>query len=118
GTLITRRGDVKPELYVLLNGRADVCRGDAGQVIRTLARGDVVGEMGLVRRRARTADVVAAEDTDYLVLDARFLQRIRRQYPRTAATVFLNLTRILSDRLESTTDALTGPTRTAASVSS
>jgi len=118
GTLITRRGDVKPELYVLLNGRADVQRGDAGPVLRTLTRGDVVGEMGMVRRRARSADVVAAEDTDYLVLDQRFLQRIRRQYPRTAATVFLNLTRILSDRLESTTDALTGPARSAASASS
>ncbi len=118
GTLITRRGDVKAELYVLLNGRAEVRRGDGGPPIRTLTRGDVVGEMGLVRRRARSADVVAAEDTDYLVLDQRFLQRIRRQYPRTAATVFLNLTRILSDRLESTTDALTGPARPAASVSS
>ena len=109
GGFITRRGDVKPELYVQLNGRADVRRGDVGPVIRTLTRGDVVGEMGLVRGRPRSADVVAAEDTDYLVLDRRFLQRIRRQYPRTAATVFLNLTRILSDRLESTTDALSGP---------
>lgn len=118
GTFITRRGDVKQELYVLLNGRADVRRGDAGPVIRTLARGDVAGEMGLVRRRPRSADVVAAEDTDYLVLDQRFLQRIRRQYPRTAAAVFLNLTRILSDRLESTTDALTGPARSASSASS
>jgi hypothetical protein len=47
------------------------------------------------------------------VLDQRFLQRLRRQYPRTAATVFLNMTRILSDRLESTTDALIGPIRCA-----
>ena len=118
GTFIARRGDVKPELYVLLNGRADVHHGDGGPLIRTLTRGDVVGEMGLVRLRARSADVVAAEDTDYLVLDQRFLHRLRRQYPRTAATVFLNLTRILSDRLEATTDALAGPTRSAASASS
>jgi predicted RND superfamily exporter protein len=113
GAFIARLGDVRPELYVLLNGQADVRRGDAGQVIRTLVRGDVVGEMGLVRHRARSADVVATEDTDYLVLDQRFLQRLRRQYPRTAATVFLNMTRILSDRLESTTDALIGPIRCA-----
>ena len=117
GTFITRRGDVKPELYVLLNGRAEVHRAD-GPVIRALTRGDVVGEMGLVRLRARSADVVAVEETDYLVLDQRFLHRLRRQYPRTAATVFLNLTRILSDRLESTTDALTGPARSVASASS
>jgi hypothetical protein len=106
GTFLTRRGEMKAELYVLLSGRVDVCRGEDGAIIRSLARGDVIGEMGLVRQRPRSADVVVGEDTEYLVLDGRFLRRLRRQYPRIAATVFLNLTRILSDRLESTTDEL------------
>jgi CRP-like cAMP-binding protein len=97
---------------VLLNGCVHVRR-NGGPPIRTLERGDVVGEMGLVRRRVRSADVVVAEDTDYLVLDAHALQRLRDQYPRTAAVMFLNLTRILSDRLESTTDALDEPARSA-----
>jgi predicted RND superfamily exporter protein len=106
GTFITRTGELKAELYVLLKGRADVRRGDSDLVIRTLGRGDVIGEMGLVRRRPRSADVVVVDDAEYLVLDDRFLARIRRQYPRIAATVFLNLTQVLSDRLESTTDQL------------
>jgi predicted RND superfamily exporter protein len=105
GALITRRGELKPEMYVVLRGRADVQR-DVGPVIHSLGRGDVIGEMGLVRQRPRSADVVAVEDTEFLVLDARFLQRLRRQYPRIASTVFWNLSRILSDRLEVTTDAL------------
>jgi predicted RND superfamily exporter protein len=105
GAFIAKRGEMKPELYVLLNGRADVFRSD-NRPIRTLGRGDVVGEMGLVRHQVRSADVVAAEDMEYLALDERFLHRLRRRYPRIAATVFLNLTRILSDRLETTTDAL------------
>ena len=106
GTFLTRRGEMKAELYVLLSGRADVCRGEDGAVIRSLGRGDVIGEMGLVRQRPRTADVIIGEATEYLVLDGRFLRRLRRQYPRIAASVFLNLTRILSDRLETTTDEL------------
>jgi uncharacterized membrane protein YdfJ with MMPL/SSD domain len=106
GTFITRTGELKAELYVLLNGRADVRRAHSDLVIRSLARGDVIGEMGLVRHRPRSADVVVVEEAEYLVLDERFLARIRRQYPRIAATVFLNLTRVLSDRLESTTDQL------------
>jgi CRP-like cAMP-binding protein len=108
GTLITRRGEVKEELYVLLNGRVDVRPREGEQVIRSLGRGEVIGEMGLVRQRPRSADVVVAERTEYLVLDGGFLMRIRRRYPRIAATVFLNLTRILSDRLENTTDRLAG----------
>lgn len=106
GELITRRGELKEELYVLLNGVVDVRRSAGESVIRSLGRGDVIGEMGLVRHRARSADVVVREHTEYLVLDNGFLERIQRRYPRIAAKVFLNLTRILSDRLESTTDAL------------
>lgn len=104
GDYITRRGETKPELYILLNGRAEVFRSDGRRTIRTLGRGDVVGEMGLVRGQPRSADVVAAEDMEYVVLDERFLHRIRARYPRIASTVFLNLTRVLSDRVESTTD--------------
>jgi predicted RND superfamily exporter protein len=106
GTFITRTGELKSELYVLLNGRADVRRAQSDLVIRSLSRGDVIGEMGLVRHRPRSADVVVVSDAEYLVLDERFLVRIRRQYPRIAAMVFLNLTKVLSDRLESTTDQL------------
>jgi predicted RND superfamily exporter protein len=112
GAFITRFGEVKPELYVLLSGHADVRR-EGGPVIRTLGRGDVVGEMGLVRESPRTADVIASEHLEYLALDRRFLARLRWRYPRIAATVFLNLTRILSDRLESTTDSLVGSWREA-----
>jgi CRP-like cAMP-binding protein len=104
GAYLTRRGDLQRELYVLLGGRADVCRG--GRVIRTLGRGDVVGEMGLVRGLPRSADVVAGEDLEYLVLDEHFLTRLKRRYPWIAANVFLNLAKILSDRLETTTDRL------------
>lgn len=105
GTVLARRGELREELYVLISGVAEVRVGDT--VIRQVRRGDVIGEMGLIRRRPRSADVIAVSQVEYLVLDAAFLRRIRR-YPRIAATVFLNLSRILSDRLESTTDRLVG----------
>ncbi len=69
-----------------------------------MGRGDVFGEMGLVRRQQRTADILAIGDLELLVVDQRFLERLQRRYPRIAATVFLNLARVLSDRLESTTE--------------
>jgi CRP-like cAMP-binding protein len=53
-----------------------------------------------VRQDERSADVVAKQDVEVLAVDERFLQRIQRRYPRIAARVFLNLTRILSDRLQ------------------
>jgi uncharacterized protein len=106
GELITRRGELKSELYVLLSGHADVRHSPGDPVIRTVGRGDVIGEMALVRDRPRSADVVVAQPTEYLVLDRGFLDRLQRRHPRIAAKVFLNLSRILSDRLEDTTDQL------------
>jgi len=106
GEAIVRQGELGNEMYVMLSGRSEVWAtgADGGRRrILDLGRGDVLGEMGLVRRSERTADVVAATEVEVLAVDERFLQRIQRRYPRIASKVFLNLTKILSDRLERTT---------------
>jgi hydrophobe/amphiphile efflux-3 (HAE3) family protein len=104
---VVRQGEMGDAMYVIINGSAEVIvTGADGQrrAVRRLERGDVFGEMGLVRRQQRNADVVALEDLELLKVDERFLERLQRRYPRIAAAVFLNLARILSDRLESTTE--------------
>jgi len=108
GARIIRHGEVGDSLLVLLSGVAEVRTADGSRVLRTLRRGNVVGEMGALRRVARSADVVVRESTTYLIVDEPSLERLRRRYPRTAAVVFRNLARILSDRLEETTADLTG----------
>jgi predicted RND superfamily exporter protein len=106
GQPIVRRGERGDEMYVIIQGRTHVYAGD-GASRRLLAehrRGDVFGEMALVRHDVRTADVVATNDVEVLAVDERFLRRIQSRYPRIASKVFLNLTRILSDRLQRTTE--------------
>jgi hypothetical protein len=102
GDPIVRRGEQGDEMYVIIQGTTDVLVGDGGgrQRVDRLRRGDVFGEMGLVRHDERSADVVAQSDVEVLAVDERFLQRIQNRYPRIASKVFLNLTRILSDRLQ------------------
>src|SRR5206468_3104533 len=62
GETIVRRGEIGEEMYVMIGGRTEVFVGDGAgrQRINELKRGDVFGEMGLVRHAERTADVVAA----------------------------------------------------------
>jgi uncharacterized protein len=103
GEAIVRRGERGDEMYVIIQGLADVWIGDGRdrRRIAEMKRGDVFGEMGLVRGgNERSADVVAASDVEALAVDERFLQRIQRRYPRIASRVLLNLSRILSDRLQ------------------
>jgi CRP-like cAMP-binding protein len=87
---------------VLINGTADVVlnSSDHPRHVNTLGRGDVFGEMGLIRHHERTADVIALEDVEVLAVNERFLGRIKRRYPRIASEIFLNISKILSDRLE------------------
>lgn len=102
GQPIIRRGEMGNEMFVLVKGTTDVyvpTNGDRKHV-RVHGRGDVFGEMGLIRRRERTADVIAAEDVEAIVVDERFLSHMQRRYPRTGAKIFLNIARILSDRLQ------------------
>ncbi len=102
GQHIIRQGEMGNEMYVVINGTADVIlnTSDHPRHLNTLRRGDVFGEMGLIRHHERTADVVAAEDVEVLAVNGRFLTRIKRRYPRIASEIFFNISKILSDRLE------------------
>jgi hypothetical protein len=106
GEAIVRKGDLGREMYVILGGTTEVWAGSQSGRRRVvdLQRGDVFGEMALVRHIERSADVIAADSVEVFAIDERFIQRLQARFPRIAAKVFLNLTRILSDRLERTTE--------------
>ena len=103
GQSIITRCEMGNEMFVLVSGTADVFIHVDGQHkhVRTHSRGDVIGEMGLIRHQERTADVIAAEDVEAIVVDERFLSHMQRRYPRIGAKIFLNIAKILSDRLQS-----------------
>ncbi len=109
---IVRQGEVGNEMFVLINGKAKVRVDMNGQsrIIRELQRGDVFGEMALLRGQVRTANVVATGNVEAMALNERFLSRMQRRYPRIGAKIFLNIAKILSDRLEQETSR--PPTRT------
>ena len=106
GELIVRQGDVGNEMYVIIQGHTQVFAGAGTErkYILDMQRGEVFGEMALVRHNPRTADVVAKDPVEVLAVDQRFLERLQRRYPRIASKVFLNLTRIVSDRLQRMTE--------------
>ena len=102
GEPLMRQGEPGREMFVLVTGRADAVLtvGGESRLLRTMHRGDVIGEMALIRQHPRTADVIAADDVEAIAVDERFLARMQRRYPRIGARIFLNIARMLSDRLE------------------
>ena len=110
GEHLFRQGDIGREMYVLIEGRAEakIHVGVESKSLRTMKRGDVIGEMALIRHNVRTADVVAVDDVESIVVNERFLSRMQKRYPRIGARIFLNIAKILSDRLEEMSRRNTG----------
>jgi CRP/FNR family transcriptional regulator, cyclic AMP receptor protein len=58
GQILMKEGDYSVELIAIEEGTADVLRG--GEKIASLQAGDLIGEMGLLERKPRSADVIAS----------------------------------------------------------
>jgi CRP-like cAMP-binding protein len=57
GQILMKQGDYSTELIGIQEGTADVIRD--GKKIASLGQGDLIGEMGLLEREPRNADVIA-----------------------------------------------------------
>ncbi len=58
GQMLMKEGDYSVELIAIEEGTADVVQG--GNTIASLGPGDLIGEMGLLERKPRNADVIAS----------------------------------------------------------
>jgi CRP-like cAMP-binding protein len=80
GTKVVRQGDFSTELYVIEEGRAAVLRD--GQEIDQVGPGDVIGEIGVLEKTKRGADIVVTEPM--LAIKVTHWE-IRRLSPQTLA---------------------------------
>lgn len=86
GELIVKKGDVGRELYLVARGKVEVQNED-GSLIKTLAAGDIFGEVALLMQTPRVADVRAKTSCDLFVLDKADFSRILRDNPQIATAI-------------------------------
>lgn len=93
GRTLTHQGDSSDEVFVVAAGTAEVRVGD--EVVRHTEVGEMIGEIGVLEKRPRSATVTAVTDMRLLVVDGRDLDWLF-QDKRLAARVQENLERHLT----------------------
>ncbi len=98
GDHVLKKGGVARNLFVLLEGTLEVRDGQA--LVRVLSPGDVFGEIGFLLGTPRSMDIYAAtEGVRVLSLSESNLRRLIEGEPRAAATLLMNISKMLCWRL-------------------
>ena len=99
GEIVVRQGDVGESMYVIQDGAVEVVLERDGREIflRTLGKGEFIGEMGIFERDVRSATVRARGETRLLTVDRKtFLRRIHED-PSLAFRVVEIMSRRIRD---------------------
>jgi predicted GNAT family N-acyltransferase len=106
GENILRQGDEGGNaMYLLLSGAVEIIvkRGSRSYSISTLGPGQSFGEIGLLSRKPRSADVRALTNVEMMVVNQRLFEKAMKNLPEIACRVLWNLAQQLGDRLRMST---------------
>ena len=98
GVTLFAKDEASDAMYVVLAGCLGAYRGgEPPQLLSRIPAGEIVGEMGLLSGRARSAEVRALRDTDLARLPRESFDRVIVQHP----AAMLRVAQLLVQRLES-----------------
>ena len=108
GELAVREGEHDRSFFIVTRGSFEVrVPTEQGERrARALAPGDLFGEVAFFDGRPRSANVVAVEEAEALVLTETAFQRLRLMHPRLAVRFVLDLGRVLSERFRASDAAI------------
>ena len=102
GEKIFKKGTVGEEMYVILEGKVKIV--DEDQVLATLGKGEMFGEMALFSEEPRNATAVAEESSSFFLLTKKSLHELFTR--KIAITLLLNVVGKLSERLRKADELL------------
>jgi sulfate permease, SulP family len=103
GKRVIREGQKERDLFMLARGAVSIYmhlpQSDRTRRLFTFDAGVVFGEMALLDGKPRSADVLADEDSEAFQLSYSDFVALRRDYPRIASKLIMNVAFILNQRL-------------------
>ena len=102
GDHIITQGDTNTDICVLLQGRAKVTVNKDGNehFIAEIGKGDLFGELVLINETERTANIIAEDQCDVLIMTYENFFSYFNKKPKVFALMVLNVTRLVTKRLK------------------
>lgn len=89
GKTLIKEGDYGRELFIILDGEAKISLGR--RTIRTVGRGEVIGELALLDQGPRSATVTAQTPLRIYVVEARAFESLLGKAPKVAIKIMKGL---------------------------
>jgi SulP family sulfate permease len=105
GEAVFRRGTAGDEVFLIRRGRVEILlplEGGRHHHIATFSRQSFFGDMAFLDHGIRSADAVAAKETDLFVLSRARFDALSHKHASLGAVFFARLARILAHRLRQT----------------
>ena len=105
---ILRQGEESKDLYVVRSGKVAITRieGTAGAQLATLGPGEIFGEMALFGKEGRSATIRAMTEVRLFRIKREYFEKLMDEDHELALKLYRRITRILTDRLQQTTERL------------
>lgn len=106
--LIFKEEDISNDFYVILSGKVRLTKCMDGQEIEIMSinKGEALGETALINESKRMTNVIASGNVDLLVIDQDTIFSLFEKNPRIFGIVMLNLSRMLTIRLQKSNQAI------------
>lgn len=101
-TLIFPEGDLRQCMAILVNGSVEIFKTTETQDQKSLAiirSPQTFGEMSLIDGQPRSAEVRAATQCEFVLLDKKAFSEMADNHPKLAVKVLLRLSMLMSQRL-------------------
>lgn len=109
GEVIVKRGDAADEMFVLLDGSVEVqitTEMGTRQRVDVLTAGMTFGEMAFLDNSTRSADVIASEPVECLVIPRDWFETLNEANPRLKISLLQESMREISARLRQATEEI------------